>query len=149
MQNAKQIGYALFNFENDFGGYPNDETVKELGDDSILSSAGGSNYYFSQLIAGGYIDQEGPFFADDGTTVESDNDKSSSDEILKKGEVGFAYVLWGSEIDTEDIPIRAPLLIAYLQKGRKLAALDKSTPFSPSSDRPFRVFHVLGEKANS
>ena len=25
----------------------------------------------------------------------------------------------------------------------------RSTPFSPCSDRPFRVFHVLGEKANS
>jgi hypothetical protein len=24
-----------------------------------------------------------------------------------------------------------------------------STPFSSCSDRPFRVFHVLGEKANS
>ena len=47
VQNAKQVGYALFNFENDFGCYPNDESLKKLDDDAVLSSAGGSNYYFS------------------------------------------------------------------------------------------------------
>ncbi len=116
VRNAKQVGYALFNFESDYGHYPNDETAKELlekYDVDFLSSTGGSNFYFSQLIAGGYMDQEGPFHVN-GVNVEPDNNQSDPEELLKSGEVGFAYVMWESRAG---IPERGPLVIAYLEPG--------------------------------
>ena len=76
VQNAKQVGYALFNFENDFGRYPDDATATDLADEDLsLSSASGSNEYFSQLVVSGYVDQEAPFYCKTDFTVEPDNDK--------------------------------------------------------------------------
>lgn len=96
VQNAKQVGYALFNFENDYGRYPDDDTETDITDEdsaAVISTAGGSNDYFSQLIAAGYVDQEAPFFAKAGFTVEPDNIKDSASDMLKEGEVGFSYVM--------------------------------------------------------
>ena len=121
IQNAKQVGYALFNFESDFGAYPNDETAKaEELQDVFLSSAGGSNYYFSQLIAGGYVDQESPFHVGTGDAVEPDNLYTTPEELLAPGEVGFAYVLWDPSMNSGNLPSDAPLVIAYLKKGEKV-----------------------------
>lgn len=93
IQNAKQIGLALFNFENDNGKYPDDSTVDLLDDDAIISSAGDANEYFSQLIAGGYVDQESPFYCVTSFSVKPDNNKATAGEILKAGENGFSYVM--------------------------------------------------------
>ena len=137
IQNAKQIGYALYNFEDDFGSYPNDKTAKSILDsdaDAFLSSAGGSNYYFSQLIAGGYVDQEAPFYANvEGVNV-PDNMKNSADELLGAGEVGFAYVVWDEELDVDQLPPVAPLLMTFLEE-RKKGLAEPSSWFRNSKRR--------------
>ena len=96
VQNAKQVGYALFNFENDFGRYPDDNTEDDLDTDAIVSAATGSNLYLSQLVAGGYVDQEAPFYCKTAFTIEPDNDMSDANNLLASGEVGFSYVMRSS-----------------------------------------------------
>jgi len=113
VQNAKQVGYALFNFENDFGRYPDDNTVDDLDDDAIISSAGDANEYFSQLIAGGYVDQEAPFFAKTSFTIEPDNDKSTASTVLEAGEVGFNYIMRSSGVGlNSSVNSAVPLICA-------------------------------------
>lgn len=93
IQNAKQIGYAMFNFENDLGRYPDDNTEDDLDSDAVISSAGDANEYFSQLIAGGYVDQEAPFYCVTTFTSKPDNDKATAGKVLEAGECGFSYVM--------------------------------------------------------
>lgn len=113
IQNAKQVGYALFNFENDFGRYPDDATVDDLDDTAILNTGNASNSYFSQLIAGGYVDQEGPFYCKTQFTIEPDNDKTTASQILKPGEVGFTYVMRSSGVGlNSSVNSAVPLVVA-------------------------------------
>lgn len=90
--NVRQVGIALFNFDKEFGSYPDDQTRESLDPDAVLSTAGGSNRYFSQLFAAGQIDQERPFYCKSSFTREPDN-KRSSGKLLEAGEVGFSYVM--------------------------------------------------------
>lgn len=94
--NAKQIGMALFTFEEDYGSYPSRSTaveVRENNPDSGMNFGGNySNDYFRQLIASGHIDQEAPFFAQAPYTKKPDNVMSRG-KALAKGEVGFAYIM--------------------------------------------------------
>ncbi len=129
VQNLKQVGYALYHFELDCGSYPNDKTAEYLlakDPQHFLSSAGGSNAYFSQLIAAGYVDQETPFYARTGATLNPDNDRSSPDKLLAKGEVGFAYVVWEAPEENDKWLGAEPLAIAYLEKNRRLAQMQPS-----------------------
>lgn len=112
IQNAKQVGYALFNFENDFGRYPDDNTVDDLDQDAVTKQGSDANAYFSQLIAGGYVDQEAPFYCKTDFTVEPDNDKTSGN-ILEAGEVGFSYVMRSSGTAlNSSVNSAVPLIVA-------------------------------------
>ncbi len=90
--NAKQIGIVLLNFEREYGSFPDDESEKNLDPEAVLSTAGGSNRYLSQLFAAGFIDQEKPFYCKTAFTREPDN-KRASGKLLEAGEVGFSYVM--------------------------------------------------------
>lgn len=114
VQNAKQVGYALFNFENDFGRYPDTNTLDDLDDGAIVAAGTStSNAFFSQLIAAGYVDQEAPFFAKTAFTVEPDNIKNTASTILDEGEVGFSYVMRSSGVAlNSSVNSAIPLVVA-------------------------------------
>ncbi len=118
IQNAKQVGYALFNFESDEQQYP-DENSESLftGDDSdaVLSSAGGSNQLLSQLVAGGYVDQEAPFYCKTKWSREPDNNQTEG-QLLKGKEVGFSYILDGGDGMSSSYNSAIPLLVAPVKK---------------------------------
>ena len=100
VQFAKQWGYALFNFENDFGMYPNDETAevlkKEYPDKAHLLKTESSNDYLRQLVVAGYIDG--------GEVV----------EMLDSDEFPFTYVSGLNSACESSLP----LLISAFERGR-------------------------------
>jgi len=94
--NIKQIGLAMFTFEQEYNSYPCDSTGQEvkLNNPDVAFSFGNtfSNDFFRQLIAAGSIDQEKPFFAKAPYTKTPDNVMSQG-KCLDAGECGFAYIM--------------------------------------------------------
>lgn len=115
--NAKQVGMALFSFDGDYGEFPSDKTEATIsGDNSsaVFSSASGANKYLSQLFAGGYIDQEKPFFAKGPMCRQNpDNNSADASNRLKAGENGFGYVMQSAtESLNSSMVSNLPLLVA-------------------------------------
>jgi prepilin-type N-terminal cleavage/methylation domain-containing protein len=96
--NAKQIGLALFEFDSQYSGYPDNSTAQTVRDTtgSQLTSAGGSaNDMFRQLFAAGICEQEEIFYAKVSYTRKPDNVKNTPATCLAPGENGFGYLVNG------------------------------------------------------
>lgn len=117
VSNAKQVGLALFTFQEDYGSYPSATTaamVKNNHPDTTANFGNtSSNDFFRQLIASGMIDQERPFFARTLSSRKPDNVVTGT-RMLEKGEVGFAYVVSHAACKEKDFP----LVITPLAKGK-------------------------------
>jgi prepilin-type N-terminal cleavage/methylation domain-containing protein len=121
ISNAKQIGMALFNFDQDYGSYPSAATGTEVNtnnpDAGLTFGTTTSNDYFRQLIAAGYIDSEKPFYAKAPYTKKPDN-AMQTEKALAAGEVGFAYIM---ATTTEPLSSSGnsgrPLLVAAVYNG--------------------------------
>lgn len=96
ISNIKQIGLAMFNFDQDYNSYPCDSTaadVKTNNPDTPLTFGNSfSNDYFRQLIASGHIDSEKNFYAKAPYTKKPDNVMTAG-KCLAAGECGFAYIM--------------------------------------------------------
>ena len=94
ISNAKQVGLALLEFDQEYGSFPDNDTAEEVaastGTDLNLSGDT-SNDYFRQLIAYG-IQSEDIFFTKTAYTRKPDNVINASN-ALEAGEVGFGYVM--------------------------------------------------------
>ena len=116
MGNAKQIGLALFEFEQDYEAYPNNETLKTVTnafpEHSHDLAGNSSNALFRQLIAAGIAPSEDIFHVRT-KNFKIPDDNISPGEILKKGEVGFAYI---SGLNAEDAP-STPLVLTPMIPG--------------------------------
>lgn len=120
-QNAKSVGMAMFNFEQDYGSYPSEATGTEVAesnpDSGMTFGTTTSNDFFRQLLAAGYLDSEKPFFAKGAYTKKPDNVMSQG-KALAAGEVGFAYVM---ATTTEPLSSSGnsgrPLLVASVNNG--------------------------------
>lgn len=132
MNNAKQLYLLMFEFDQDFGEFPNDKTA--VGD---LAGYKGkhSNDYLAQLIAGGYTKMEDLFYVKGGSALakQADNNTASREKTLEAGECGFAYYKGLSIASDPALPL---LMAPMTGKGFK---------FDP---KPFRgralVLHVDG-----
>jgi hypothetical protein len=115
VSNLRQVGLALFEFEQDYGRFPSLETfsavrsrtatVLDLGDKS-------SNELFRQLLATGDASSEMIFYAKIDGVRRPDNVMVKG-EALKKGECGFAYL---TNLDVAGNPGR-PLVATPLIRG--------------------------------
>jgi prepilin-type N-terminal cleavage/methylation domain-containing protein len=96
MANIKQIGMAMFNFDQDYNSYPCGATAVEVKnnnpDTEINFGTNYSNDYFRQLIASGHIDTEKSFYAKAPYTKKPDNVITQA-KCLAAGECGFAYIM--------------------------------------------------------
>ena len=95
VRNLRQIGLAIFEFDTEYGVYPNDTTAalvtkKHPGHGHNLSG-NSSNALFRQLFAAGLTQSERMFYAKVQGTRKPNNDISPG-EALKKGEVAFGYI---------------------------------------------------------
>jgi len=116
LTNARQIGLALFEFENDYDTFPDATTIVALkegtGSDWNLRDAT-SNDLFKQLIVAGICRSEEYFYARTSGTRKPDNVISSEAKALAPGECAFAYIPGGSRKKN----VRRPVVVAPLIPG--------------------------------
>jgi len=116
IQNAKQIGLAMMQFNADYGSYPADATADQVADDSNTDRETGdsSNAYFRQLLRSGVVSSEQIFYAKSAGARKPDG-LIDGDLAMEPGECGFAYV---SNLDpNSEIP--RPLVMAPFETGTR------------------------------
>lgn len=98
--NLRNLGLALFNFDNDYSSYPDSSTAATIQENNPNSgySFGGStsNDFFRQLIATKLVDSERTFYAKTAYSKQPDDIKNSSQNALQNGEVAFGYIMNGN-----------------------------------------------------
>ena len=94
VNNARQVGMALFEFETEYGSFPDDATATAVKDatETTLVSGSNSNDRFRQLIRAGIAQSEPMFYAKTGFTKKPDG-ITTNDKALEKGEVGFGIIM--------------------------------------------------------
>jgi hypothetical protein len=116
--NAKQVVRALAAFKEEYGSYPNEDTIaavlKRHPEAKGLLGKTSSNDFFRQLIVAGYVDGERPFPLKYRHSDDLAKDQASG-RMLEAGECAFSYVVWETD---EEIPKRAPLLLVPLIPGQ-------------------------------
>lgn len=114
VSNARQIGLALFEFENEYGSYPSASTaaaVRNATGTTLNLGTKTSNDYFRQLIGGNFTQSEKIFYAAKIPGVRKPDDNITGAEALKKGECGFAYFLGAKLTDNPKRPLAAAPMI--------------------------------------
>lgn len=121
LNNARQIGLALLDFEAEYGSMPNSDTLAKLktkhSASTVPMGVSSSNDFFRQLILEGTAQSESMFFARSWHTPKWPDDVTQGNHSLEKGECSFSYILEGSS--SADPPV--PVAIAPLARGEKLA----------------------------
>lgn len=115
VHNARQIGLALYEFEVEYGKFPDATTIA-----AVRSKTGSlmplgtksSNDYFRQLMAGGIAMSEAMFYAKGRGTHKPDGLMNGS-QALAKGECGFTYL---SGLSSKGNPSR-PIIVAPMIPG--------------------------------
>lgn len=93
ISNAKQVGLALLEFEQEYGKFPDEATLQDVKDSTgtdLDLSGHSANAMFRQLIAYG-VHSEEIFYCLHPQTHRPDN-RIGPGEALAPGEVGFSYV---------------------------------------------------------
>jgi len=133
--NARQIGLALFEFETEFGSYPDAATgtVAILGDVPFQPSATITNAEdaFRQLFVAGITQSEDMFFAKIDGAVKPDGNFSSATVCLAPGENGFSYVMKDASdaLSTGGNPSRPLVVTPLLSGGNGASAVFGTNPF--------------------
>lgn len=113
INNARQLGLALFEFESEFSSMPDFSTpktvIKRTGTCLNLGSKS-SNDFFRQLIAAEIASSENMFFARVAGTRKPDNVFTGT-KALEKGECGFAYFPGASKFSDPKRPVAATPMI--------------------------------------
>jgi hypothetical protein len=115
VNNARQIGLALFEFESEYGKFPDLSTTspvrRETGTLRPLGATT-SNDYFRQLIAAKIVQSESVFYAKINGCKKPDN-RIEAGKALAKGECGFSYLVG---LSSDGNPSR-PLVVTPLIPG--------------------------------
>jgi hypothetical protein len=106
VNNARQIGIALLEYQSDYGRFPDSSTAPEITGSS-------SNARFRQLVHSGIGGSEDMFYAKANGTHKPDGN-ISGDNAIAPGECGFGYI---DNIRTDD-GVPRPLAMAPFVKGR-------------------------------
>ena len=114
--NLRSMSMALFEFETAYGAYPNNETAKQVIENTetkLPLDDDSSNAIFRQLIASQVSPSEEVFYARIPGAREPDNDLRKPGNVLAKGEVGFSYITGL----TSESPSECPLVVTPLVPG--------------------------------
>lgn len=110
VSNARQIGLALFEFQNEYGKFPDESTAAKIREKTGMRDHLGStssNDYFQQLIAAGIVSDKFIFFAKTGFTKKQKQSDQAAGGPLAPGSVGFGYILNGkSSLESKGNPVR-------------------------------------------
>jgi prepilin-type N-terminal cleavage/methylation domain-containing protein len=117
--NARQIGLALIEFDNDYGSYPGASALAQLDTTASVTGEAGanSNGYFRMLFQASLTQSEDMFYAKAKSTIKPDGIITTNSEALKAGECGFGYLTTINEgLSSSGNPSR-PLVITPLTPG--------------------------------
>jgi hypothetical protein len=115
LNNIRQVGLALFEFDSEYGKFPDTSTVaavKENTKTELDLGSSSSNQLFLQLLAVG-LKSEKPFWCKTTWSKKKPDDIFVPGKALAPGEVGFAYI---AGLKSSDDP-EAPLVVAPLIPG--------------------------------
>lgn len=115
--NARQLFLGLFEFDVEYGSYPDDSTADEVRrqtESQLTLTGSSSNDYFRQMIAAGVVKSEQPFFAKTKNSPRKPDDVMSSNDALKAGEVGFGYLMDGDYAFSSSGNPSRPIAVAPL-----------------------------------
>ena len=136
VNNARQIGLALFEFQEEFGQMPDAgtaEKVRQKSGTDLKLGTNSSNDFFRQLMASGIAQGEAMFYAKISGIHKPDGVFTGA-KALEKGECGFTYLLGATK---------------GCNPGRPIAM----TPMIPDTDRfdpkPFEGKAVILRADNS
>ncbi len=113
VSHARMIGLALFEFDTEYGRFPDEstiETIKRTTGTKLKLGNSSSNDFFRQLIASGMMNGEQMFHAKIPGARKPDEDMEG-DRALEKGEVGFSYLAGLSSKGNPGRPILVTPLI--------------------------------------
>lgn len=116
-KNAKHIGLALFEFNSQYGKYPDSSTAlvikSRTGSTWALGDATSSDL-FQQLFVAGLCESEGIFYAKTPWSNKPDDNTSTELNTLAGKECGFAYIVG---LSSEDDP-QTPVCVTPLEPGK-------------------------------
>jgi hypothetical protein len=119
VNNAKEIGCSLLDFEQDYGSFPCAATVPEVQsknpDSNIPLGKSSSNDFFRQLIVSN-IRSEKPFYAKSWDNPKPDNVMKGA-KALEKGETPFSYI---AGLSSSKDPPETPIVVFPLIAGKYL-----------------------------
>jgi len=121
--NARQIGLAMFEFETEYGSFPDSTTATTVAtnnpdNSNIPLGQADSNGYFRQLFMANITQSEAMFFAKTGLSTKPDGALQA--KTLEKGECGFGYILDGNKgLSTAGNPARVIAVTPLLATGGK------------------------------
>ena len=94
VNNARQVGLALFEFETEYGSFPDDSTGDAVAKatDTTKVSGTSANDKFRQLIRAGIAQSEAMFYAKTAYTRKPDGIFTTDVQALADGEVGFGIL---------------------------------------------------------
>lgn len=141
--NLRQIGFALLEFDSNYGSFPSEKSFAVLEEEAGIKLPAGdksSNALFRQLFAAGIISSEVPFYAKIPGTAKGAM-KVEPAKALAQGKNAFAYIAGLSSAGNPARPIIVSPLIPRTTKfdpkpyGGKaiILRIDNSVQFLPIS----------------
>jgi type II secretory pathway pseudopilin PulG len=130
--NAKEIGTALINFSEQYESYPSQDTLQQLQAKGVkvLPIGNDANSYLGQLLAADCIDSEKIFYVKGMEGIhEGDSRFDTPENLLKKGENGFGYVMLQGEKPLVSPGSIVPVVVAPLKSGGSDPVFDEG-PFA-------------------
>jgi prepilin-type N-terminal cleavage/methylation domain-containing protein len=99
VNNARQIGLALFEFETEYGSFPDDATGTAVASATDTTKVAGNtaNDRFRQLIRSGIAQSEAMFYAKTSFSKKPDGVYNTDTTALEGGEVGFGMIVRSDE----------------------------------------------------
>jgi prepilin-type N-terminal cleavage/methylation domain-containing protein len=98
INNARQMGLALFQFEDEYGSFPDDTTAAAVATATGKPAVTGAsaNDRFRQLFSAGMTQSEAMFYAKTSYTTKPDGVIQNDADILKAGECAFGIIMKGA-----------------------------------------------------
>lgn len=95
VNNARQIGIALFEFETEYGSFPDRDTAETVAANTDTNPVAGdsANARFRQLIRAGIAQSEPMFYSKTSYTKKPDGVFNTDEQALARGEVGFGMMV--------------------------------------------------------
>lgn len=115
LNNIRQVGLVLSDFENEYGKFPEASTIEAVNakhPSDLKLGAESSNQIFRQLLANGWKSEK-PFWCKTAWSPRKPDDIFISGKALQPGEVGFAYI---AGLNPKGDP-STPLIVAPLIPG--------------------------------